>query len=90
MKKKKRDTMIQQWQITTFNQTVISIGGVTVNKTLAQLVDDDPNFDLWGCGASGIKYLYSTSLTSDEVNISLSVDGSFGGVIIGGTHPTCS
>jgi hypothetical protein len=89
-KNKKMDSNIQQWQITTFNQTVVSIDGEPVGKTLAELVEDDPSFDLWGCGASGVKYLYSTALTSDEVEIEFSVNGTFGGVIIVGTHPTCS
>jgi hypothetical protein len=89
MKKTKKMLQIQYWQITTFGQNVIQIGGTTYNKSISQLLLDDDSFKIWEC-SDGTKYLFSKTLTSTQLPAQFSANGGVGGVIIGGTHPTCS
>lgn len=80
----------QYWKITTLSQTVISIDSVPVGMTIAQLKNNDPNWETHVC-QNGKIFLFNATLTSEAIVIDFSTDEEKIGVIIGsGTRPSCT
>lgn len=82
--------MIQYWEVSTFSQVVHTIGSDTINKSINQLVASDSTYQKYTCPSDSKMYLISTTRTTTEEIANFTIDGNYGGVIIVGTHPTCS